>query len=84
MIAANWGPASKGLVLPTGTPAEIVDAWRKAVEEMTEDAEFIEAAPEYWALPSCYRRGCEGIIGKAVDLSVRANGSSMTLLHITA
>ena len=31
VIAANWGPASKGLVLPINTPAEIVDVWRGAI-----------------------------------------------------
>ena len=70
MIAANWGPASKGLVLPTGTPAEIVDAWRKAAEEMTKDVEFIEAAPKnIGPFPVVIGEDVRGIIGKAVDLS---------------
>jgi hypothetical protein len=70
VIAANWGPASKGLVLPTGTPAEILDAWRKAVEEMTNDAEFIDAAPKnIGPFPVVIGEDVRGIIGKAVDLS---------------
>ena len=70
MIAANWGPASKGLVLPTGTSDEIVDAWRKAVEEMTNDLDFIDAAPKnIGPFPVVIGEDVRGIIGKAVDLS---------------
>ena len=70
MIAANWGPASKGLVLPTGTSPEIVDAWRQAVVDMTNDPEFIEAAPlNIGPFPVVIGEDVRGIIGKAVDLS---------------
>lgn len=70
VIAANWGPASKGLVLPTGTSVEIVDAWRKAVEEMTKDLDFIDAAPKnIGPFPVVIGEDVRGIIGKAVDLS---------------
>ena len=70
VIAANWGPASKGLVLPSGTPSEIVDAWRKAVEDMTKDEEFIAAAPSnIGPFPVVIGEDVRGIIAKAVDLS---------------
>jgi len=70
VIAANWGPASKGLVLPTGTSDEIVDAWRKAVEEMTKDLDFMDAAPKnIGPFPVVIGEDVRGIIGKAVDLS---------------
>lgn len=70
VIAANWGPASKGLVLPTDTPAEIVDVWRGAIKKMTEDPDFIEAAPQnIGPFPVVIGEDVRGIIGKAVDLS---------------
>ena len=58
------------MVLPTDTPAEIVDVWRGAIKKMTEDPDFIEAAPKnIGPFPVVIGEDVRGIIGKAVDLS---------------
>ena len=54
----------------TDTPAEIVDVWRGAIKKMTEDPDFIEAAPQnIGPFPVVIGEDVRGIIGKAVDLS---------------
>ena len=71
------------MVLPTDTPAEIVDVWRGAIKKMTEDPDFIEAAPKnIGPFPVVIGEDVRGIIGKAVDLSDAANSNSMMLLLI--
>ena len=44
-IGAAWSQASKSLLLPEGTPDEIVEAFREAARKMVADPEFMEKAP---------------------------------------
>jgi len=70
VIAANWGPASKGLFLPTGTPQDVVDAWRGAIRKMTEDPQFIADAPgNIGPFPVVIGEPVEEIFANAVNLS---------------
>ena len=39
-IAAAWSQASKSLLLPEGTPDEIVNVWRNAATKMVNDPDF--------------------------------------------
>ncbi|MBT6531987.1 MAG: hypothetical protein HOM03_03305 [Marinovum sp.] len=69
-IAANWGPASKALFLPTGTPKDVVDSWRGAIKKMTQDPQFIADAPKnIGPFPVVIGEPVRDIISKAVNLS---------------
>ena len=47
-IAAAWSQASKSLLLPEGTPDEIVNVWRNAATKMVNDPDFKSKAKKAW------------------------------------
>lgn len=69
-INAIWNQASKALFLPTGTPDEIVEAWRDAFRAIMEDPDFIaQAADRLGPTDVIIGEAARGVVASASILS---------------